>query len=565
MDIPPSSIKLPIGIADFRNLREDKRLYVDKSAFISEVLRDHAVVLLVPRPRRFGKTLNLSLLRYFLEKRDEDLSELFDDLVVWQDVEARVHFQKYPTIFMTFKDIKEGSFEDTFEAIQDLVRQVYHEHRYVLDAPELTLEQKDRYRRLLRSEGSKIMVRNALRDLTEYLYLVHQKQVVLLLDEYDTPIQQGYLRGFYDEAIDFFRNFYAAALKDNVYLFRGILTGILRVARESLFSGLNNVRVRSLLDPEYATSFGFTEAEILHITGAEQQESLRTKLKAWYDGYQFGGQVIYNPWSILCYLDTRRFDNYWVSTSSDDIIYDLLAHRGYGLSSDVERLLQGENIQKRIDEHLSLRDLDHRPDVVWSFLLFSGYLKPCGTSEEAGTQLLNLAIPNHEVRLVFLNVFRTWLSGHLGGDDHSRLLQDALLGADTETAERLLEHLMLSVSYHDVNRHQPEKFYHGLILGLLVNMEAHYVVRSNRESGYGRADVLLIPREPGHPGVVLELKSLDTRREESVDEAVKQALRQIRDRDYAAELRSAGAQPIHELAIVFDGKLVWVRTQDADV
>lgn len=278
MDNQSTSIKLPIGMADFRELREDKRLYVDKSAFISEALRDHAKILLLPRPRRFGKTLNLSLLRYFLEKRDEDLSELFDDLVVWQDVEARAHFQDYPTIFITFKDIKEGSFEDTFQAIQDLIRQVYHEHRYVLDAPELTPEQKDRYRRLLRSEGSKTMVRNALRDLTEYLYLVNQKQVVLLLDEYDTPIQQGYLRGFYDEAIDFFRNFYAAALKDNAYLFRGILTGILRVARESLFSGLNIVRVRSLLDPEYATSFGFTEEEMLHERrGTGSTESVITR------------------------------------------------------------------------------------------------------------------------------------------------------------------------------------------------------------------------------------------------------------------------------------------------
>ncbi len=564
MDVQPTDLKLPIGMADFRELRQNKRLYVDKSAFISEVLRDTAKVLLVPRPRRFGKTLNLSLLRYFLEQRDGDLSDLFRDLAVWQDPEAREHFQQYPTIFITLKDVKEGSFEDTFESIQDVIRQAYHEHRYVLDAPELTSEQKDRYRRLLRSEGSKIVVRNALRDLTEYLYLIHQKQVVLLLDEYDTPIQQAYLRGFYDEAIDFFRNFYAAALKDNVYLLRGILTGILRVARESLFSGLNNVRVRSLLDPEYATSFGFTEAETLHITGAEQQEPLRTKLKKWYDGYQFGDQVIYNPWSILCYLETRRFDNYWVSTSSDDMIYDLLARRGHGLSSEVERLLQGESIPKRIDEHLSLRDLDHRPDVVWSFLLFSGYLKPHGFSEEEGTRLVNLTIPNYEVRLVFLNVFRHWLSGHLGGDDRSRMLQDAILRADTETAERLLENLMLSVSYHDVTRHQPEKFYHGLILGLLVNLEAHYVVRSNRESGYGRADVLLIPREAERPGVVLEFKALDSQRGESAEQAMQMALSQIRDRDYAAELRAAGAQPIHELAVVFDGKRVWVRKQDAD-
>ncbi len=569
MNRQPTSIrspqgKLPLGMADFRELREDQRLYVDKSHFISEVLRDNATVLLLPRPRRFGKTLNLSLLRYFLEQREEDLSELFRDLTIWQDEEARIHFQQYPTIFITFKDIKEGSFEDTFEAMQDVIRQVYHEHRYVLDAPELTLEQKDRYQRVLRSEGSRIMVRNALRDLTEYLYIVHQKQVVLLLDEYDTPIQQGYLRGFYDDAIDFFRNFYAAALKDNAYLFCGILTGILRVARESLFSGLNNVVVRSLLDPEYATSFGFTEAETLHITGTAQQARLRTQLKQWYDGYAFGGQVIYNPWSILCYLDTCRFDNYWVSTSSDDMIYDLLARRGHGLSSEVEQLLQGESIEKRVEEHLSLRDLDHRPDAVWSFLLFSGYLKPYGASTEAGSRLLRLAIPNHEVRLVFLNVFRSWLSGHLGGEDRSRQLQDALLGADTEMAERLLEALMMSVSYHDVTRHQPEKFYHGLILGLLVNMEAQYVVRSNRESGYGRADVLLIPRAADRPGVVLELKALDTRREESVEQATQMALRQIRDRDYAAELRAAGAQPIHELAVIFDGKRVWVRQQDAD-
>ncbi len=564
MDIESLHLKPPIGFSDFRELRqaEPKRLYVDKSRFIAEVLRDDAKVLLFPRPRRFGKTLNLSMLRYFLEKYDQDLSEIFSDLVVWNDPLSRRHFQQYPTIFVTFKDIKERSFELTFEGIREVIRQVYHEHREILDSPALTAEQKDRYRLLLRSEGSEIIVRRALLDLTEYLSVTHNRQVILLIDEYDTPIQQGFLQGFYDEAVDFFRNFYAAALKDNVYLFRGVLSGILRVARESLFSGLNNLVVRSLLDPEYATSFGFTEEETLRITGAAQQTEIQDNLKYWYDGYQFGGQVIYNPWSILRYLETRRFEPYWVSTGSDDLLYERLSQRGADILPEVDALLRGETLSKRIDVNLSLRDMNRNPDIVWNFLLFSGYLKPTASHRTSNAHHIDLAIPNQEVKTAFENVFRKWISHQLQGDHLGPVLLEALTRGDAPEVEQLLSTLMQSASIHDVAR-RPENFYHGIILGILRAFTTPYEVRSNRESGYGRPDVLISPPQADWPGVVLEFKAIPNHRRDNFEPALHIALQQMREQDYAAELRAVGAQPIHEFAVVFAGKRVRVRHQEA--
>jgi hypothetical protein len=419
--------------------------------------------------------------------------------------------------------------------------------------------------------------RRSLRELSDYLARHHGRRVVILIDEYDTPIQSGYLNGFFDEVTLFFRNFFSAALKDNPSLFKGVLTGVLRVARENLFSGLNNIIVSSILhDRRYATSFGFTEAEVAGVLDrarpdgapAEQAAALPAhapprldEIRAWYDGYLFGGEVIYNPWSILNYVATGALRPYWVNTASPDLLQDLIARRGLGLSSETEALLRGEPVEARIDENIVLRDLDQQPEALWSFLLFSGYLTPRSVREELGEIIASLAIPNLEVRLAFRDLFRSWLRRGLPERRHAEGLLRALLEGDAPSLEALLERLLVTVmSYQDPAGREPEKLYHGFILGLLVQLEGEYDVRSNRESGLGRADVLVRPRAPGHPGVVLELKV--PQRGETPEQALLAAARQVRDRRYAAELVAAGAAPVHELVAVFDGKRAWVRPVD---
>ena len=552
-----------LGQSDFRMLREAGAGYVDKTAFIRELLADPAQVLLFPRPRRFGKTINLSTLAWFLEQRSEDLSHLFHDLAVWQDPTARAHFQRHPVVFVTFKDIKAHTYADALDGIRSELQRIYRKQKALLDEGAVDEYARPRFERILRGEATEEDCRRSLKDLSDHLALRHGRGVVILIDEYDTPIQSGFLHGFFDEVTLLFRNLLSAALKDNPSLFKGVLTGVLRIARENLFSGLNNVVVHSLLSDRYSAAFGFTPEEVAAIlpeaedTAAEGAARL-ADIEAWYDGYRFGGQVIYNPWSILSYLHSGRLGPHWVNTSSNDLIFDLLARRGLGLSPDMEALLSGDSIEARIDENIVLRDLDALPDAVWTFLLFSGYLKPVALRDELGARYASLAIPNLEVKVSYRDVFQSWIERGLSGRQTVDALCSALLRGDAPDLEALLERLLLTVmSFQDPPGREPEKLYHGIILGLLVQLEGRHEVRSNRESGFGRADVLVRGRAPGQPGVVLELKV--PRRGETPEQALLAAARQVRDRRYAAELVAAGASPVHELAVVFDGKRVWAR------
>ncbi|WP_437298674.1 AAA family ATPase [Sorangium sp. So ce426] len=566
-----------LGQSDFRELRRAGAGYVDKTPFLGQLLADPAQVVLFPRPRRFGKTLNLSTLAYFLEKRDEDLSPLFQDLAVWNDPAAREHFQRYPVLFLTFKDIKTLSYETTLDAIRTEVQRLYSQHQHLLKSDALRPDERRHYEHMLLGEISEEDCRGSLRELSDYLARHHGQKVAILIDEYDTPIQSGYLNGFFDEVTLFFRNFFSAALKDNPSLFKGALTGVLRVARENLFSGLNNVIVSSILsDRRYATSFGFTEAEVASVLAQARPDGVSAarpaplpdptlprveEVRAWYNGYRFGGEVIYNPWSILNCVASGALRPYWVNTASTELLQHLIARRGLGLSSETEALLRGEPVEARIDENIVLRDLDQQPEALWSFLLFSGYLTATAVREELGEVTASLAIPNLEVRVAYRDLFRSWLRRGLPERRHAEALLRALLGGDAPSLEALLERLLVTVmSYQDPAGREPEKLYHGFILGLLVQLEGDYDVRSNRESGLGRADLLVRPRAPGRPGVVLELKV--PQRGETPEQALLAAARQVRDRRYAVELVAAGAAPVHELAAVFDGKRAWVKLVD---
>ncbi len=577
---------LPIGISDFRELREPGIFYVDKTDFITQVLAAPKAVVLVPRPRRFGKTVNLSTVRYFVEKSQEDRSALFEGLAVWSSATAREHYQRYPVISLTFKDIKARKFEDALAAIRGEIRHVYEEHAYLLEKGALSPQQTRRFEQILAAEGPKSLYTGSLRELSGLLERHHGERVFILIDEYDTPIhaiQEG------DDELDlleFLRAFLSGGLKDNRHLAKGLLTGILRVAKESLFSGLNNLVVYSLLLPECAKSFGFTTAEVRDLAARAGAEAQLSDLESWYNGYRFGGEVIYNPWSVLNFLasEDKVLRPYWVQTSSDDLLRRVIFRHGLGRSGEMDTLLNGGEIQKRVDDRVALRDLGQSPEAVWSFLLFTGYLKATNVRQEDDETVASLSIPNREVQIAYRTLFRSWLEQRLGGASQVEDLLRAVLSGDGEAMERLLGRLLQSLSVHDVAGRRatkkrgegtkrradseegaeivllPEQIYHVFVVSLLLGLQPRFEVRSNRESGGGRYDVMILPRTPGQPGVVLELKVLRRGKRETVKGAMATALRQIRERDYAAELRACGAEPIHEIGVVFDGKQVHVQT-----
>jgi hypothetical protein len=555
-------LRFPIGLSDFRNLRRDGYVYVDKSALIDAVLDEGAPVLLIPRPRRFGKTLNLSMLRYFLEKSREDRAPLFAGLAIASSESARPHFQRYPVVFLTLKDVKPGSWEECLAQMGDVLAVVYGEHDELLTQGKLRPADAQLFTRILERRATRSDLVGALNHLTRLLAEHHGERVVILLDEYDSPIHAGYTKGYYDDVIAFFRDFLSGGFKDNAHLFKGVLTGILRVAKESLFSGLNNIEVLGILRSELAPYFGFTEPEVRGLVEAIGQPELLSDIRAFYNGYLFGDVAIYNPWSVLCFLGSARkaFSPYWVDTSSNDLLRELLLTGQAGVREELEALLAGGTIDKRIEENIVLRDLATNPGKVWSFLLFTGYLTPVELRFVEGECEARLAVPNTEVKIALRQMTRSWMETQVGGTNELEALLAALLRGDGPVVERHLSRMAkVNVSYFDTAGPEPERFYHGLVVGLLAGLGSGYEVRSNRESGFGRCDVMVLPRAAGQPGVVIELKRVETEVGETPDRALTAALAQIDERDYAAELRARGAAPIHRVAAVFDGKRAYVR------
>ena len=568
------TLRIPLGIDDFALLRDSGLTYVDKTRLVCDVIDLTGIqALLLPRPRRFGKSLNLSMLRCFFERTDEDRARLFEGLTVWRAGDAyRAHFQRYPVIYLNFKDVKFERFDDAWWTIREKLRDLYRGHRAVLDSGTLDELEAARFRSILDGSAPPLLYHRALQDLSEYLHRHHGERVVILIDEYDQPIHAGYTGGYVREMLEFFRAFLTAGLKSNPHLFKAVLTGILRVARESIFSGLNNLAVCSVLEPAFSTSFGFTEDEVVDLLArAGRTEALPT-VQRWYNGYIFGGHVIYNPWSVLSFLQWGGAPKpYWVSTSSNDLIRMVLERHAGRLQPELEALLAGEGIERMLDENVVLDELDQHDDVLWSLLVFSGYLKaeqrPSAPDQPPG---YHLTIPNHEVRQVYTSTFRRWMEARMrdrGG--HIDALTRALLGGDAPEVERQLQAFASNLlSYHDAGTPRPENLYQGFIIGLLAVMEPHHLVRSNRESGAGRPDVMIRPRVPGQPGVVLELKVArggDKAAGSVLEAALDEALAQLAENDYAAELRAAGAHPIHALAVAFDGKQVRVRSASAPV
>ncbi len=561
--------RLPIGFSDFATIRRQSLLYVDKSALAAEVVRSPRQVVLLPRPRRFGKTLNLTMLRAFFERGD-DAAELFEGLAVTRaGPDVLEHMGRHPVIFLTFKDVKQRDWETCLDKIAGLISAEVVRLRPALASLEMAPEERELLLTLAGRHPPLACLEGALALLSRLLHAATGEPVVILIDEYDTPIHAGFAQGYYDEVVSFTRNLLSAGFKDNPHLYRGVITGILRVAREALFSGLNNVAVHTVLSDAFADHFGFLEEEVVALAEGCGVASLMPALQDWYNGYQVGSRRVYNPWSITNALANPAdgLRPYWVNTASDEILRDLLVQSGLSVHEEIAALIRGETILRPISEDITLREVHEAPEALWSFLLFSGYLTataPAARGTE-GIPDTPLRVPNREVATVYRGLFSRWMERGLASwSDAPRQLAHALLHGDAETFESLLERLMVrALSFHDVAVRQPEAVYQAFIVGLLVQLEATHEVRSNRESGHGRYDLLVRPRAAGSPGAILELKVIQARRGETSEQALERAMAQVRDRDYAAELFAAGAAPVWCWAAVFDGKRVSTLVEQA--
>ncbi len=564
------TLRIPIGFDDFRRVREDKLEYIDKTDLIRQVIdRSGVQVLLLPRPRRFGKSMNLSMLRYWFEKSDESLAHLFQDLSIWSaGDEYRAHFQKYPVIYFNFKESKHAEFDAVMDIIKKKIESLFLRYEYLLHSDRLSEWQIRDFRSIIDRTASIALYERALLDLSTYLHTHHGERVIILIDEYDEPIHAAHVHGFSAQMLQFMRSFLGAALKSNVHLFKSVITGILRVAKENLFSGLNNVAVYSLLDKEFNTCFGFTDDEVTSLLERANRIDRLADIRAWYNGYLFGGEIIYNPWSILSYLE--REDSipkpYWLGTSSNELVHELLGTYAIKMEHVFEELLEGRSIEAFLDDNVVLGELHTNDAALWSLLVFSGYLKadPMPYDSVVGKVSYRLSIPNREVREVYSSTFQRWIKSNLTaqGGDIGKLAR-AMLSGDTDTFEDQLQRFVQNIlSYYDIAKLDPERVYHGFVLGLLAALEPEYIVRSNRESGAGRPDVMIRPRLAGKPGVLLELK-LARKGKKTPAAALREGLAQIRSKGYAADLWATGVSEVHAFAVAFDGKRVWIKSSEA--
>lgn len=554
-------MKLPIGLSDFKKLRENDYYYIDKSLFIKEILNRSSEVILLPRPRRFGKTLNMSMLRYFLEKREESLAHLFKDLAIAQDPSIMQHQGEYPVIFLTFKSCKGSTLEKCLSEIHGVLLKCYQEYKSLI-YPTLTPEEKILYDNITQEKGQSRDWENALSFLMQLLRKQTGKRVIVLLDEYDVPIHAGQEYGYYEEIVLFMKLLLGNALKDNSDLEKGVITGVLRIAKESIFSDLNNLDVLSLLRPEFDKYFGFTEEEIEKLSKDFALNKFTEVLKKWYNGYLFGNRVIYNPWSIISFLMSEdKFPRpYWINTASESLLRDIITRTEPSFQEQIETLLAGATITTPLNENIVLRDLEYSEQNIWSLLVFSGYLKPVKMIQQRLRPLYELAIPNLEVYSFYEETLQNWIQRRIGSKRLQNLLH-ALIQTDFNTFSVLLKEMVLAIlSYHDTAGDEPEKVYHAFVLGLLTHLMDSYVIRSNRESGYGRYDVLMIPHQKDAHGFIFEFKKLNHSQEKSQVEAMKNALNQIKKKQYATELRDLGVKSIWGIGVVVDKKQVWVES-----
>ena len=561
---------ISIGNQSFESIRKDDCFYIDKTSFIKEWWENKDNVTLITRPRRFGKTLNMSMLECFFSNKYKDRGDLFEGLEIWNDEKYRKLQGTYPVMFLSFAGIKGNTFELSKKQIYDKIIELYESNRFLLKSDCMSDTEKARYISFL----EKPMEEDAsfkLNELSNYLSRYYGKKVIILLDEYDTPMQEAYVNGYWEELVAFTRSLFNSTFKTNPYLERAIMTGITRVSKESIFSDLNNLEIVTTLSTKYETSFGFTEKEVFNALDEQGLPDEKEDVKKWYDGFIFGKQKdIYNPWSIINFLDKKEYNTYWADSSSNGLINNLVQKGSPCIKMMMETLLKEETIDVPINEQIVFSELDYSEDAVWSLMLASGYLKVISSDELTGDRrkavVYKLALTNFEIQLMFENMILRWFSP---AKQETNEFIRALISGDIESMNEYMNDVALNTfSSFDSgkkksNRKAPENFFHGFVLGLIVDQTENYIITSNRESGYGRYDIMLEPIDKTnekYPGIIIEFKVINPRKESSLEETVAAALKQIEDKNYDAELVKRGVKEenIHHYGFAFRGKEVLI-------
>ena len=593
--------KISIGKQDYESLITSGCFYVDKTYFIKEWWESQDDVTLITRPRRFGKTLNMSMLECFFSNKYVGRGDLFEGLSIWNDEKYRQLQGTYPVIFISFAEIKANNFKDTKNDMVSVINDVYKQHSYLLEDAILTDAERNLFRQLddyskntnVNKDISNEIIYRSVKDLAAILYRKFEKKVIILLDEYDTPMQEAYVNGFWNDMVGFIRSFFNSTLKTNPYLDRAIMTGITTaeysavrkfakqtsngsalaetISKESIFSDLNNLNVITTTNDEYCTSFGFTANEVFEALDEAGLSEKKDDVKLWYDGFTFGKHKdIYNPWSITNYLDKKEFKTYWADTSSNSLVGKLIQRGSPKIKKAMEKLLNGEYITVGIDEQIVFEQLDNDEDAIWSLLLASGYLKVDSMEicVSTGEQKYELSLTNLEVRVMFQKLIKGWF---MTGDDSSNEFISALIDGDLEAMNYYINEVTLNVfssfdvAGKDESRIRPENFYHGFVLGLMAGQRNNYIIKSNRESGFGRYDVMMIPKhstnEAGKklPAIVLEFK-VKKSSEKTLEEAVQAAHKQIEEKRYDEEILTLGIEKerIRHYGFAFEGKKVLI-------
>ena len=546
---------IPIGISDFKEFFSYNYYYIDKSFLIKDILDNRSKVTLFTRPRRFGKTLNLSMMKYFFEKTDEDNSYLFKNLNIWKAGEKYREYQgKYPIINLDFKSVEGLSWKEAYKKARIMISSEYIRHEYLLNSEILSEDEKNLYNRLksLNFEADETEYIYSIKNLCVYLERYYKQKPIILIDEYDVPLQRAYLNEYYKEAINFFRGLLQDALKTNNSLEFAVITGCLRISKESIFTGLNNLDINSILDKQYSEHFGFTQSEVDEIIKYYNIEEKKEEIKDWYDGYQFGRGDIYNPWSVLkCIKDItidseKTLEAYWVNTSGNDIVKKLIKNADEMTKNEIEILINGGTIDKALSANITYNELEENIDNIWSMLFFTGYLTYTEEKREEGavTSYYSLKIPNKELYYIYENIIKEWFKERIKHKDFSALYQNLINGNENEFKLEINKFLIKNISFYDSN----ESFYHGLLTGILGRID-DYSLYSNLESGYGRSDIILEPVDERNPAIIIELKVASEI--EQLEEKCQEALKQIENKNYDTYLKKRGFDNIIKYGIAF--------------
>lgn len=550
---------VPIGISDYKKLVEGNHYYVDKTRLIEEIW-DSGEVVLVTRPRRFGKTLNLSMLRYFFEQSSVDHQHLFKDTAIWQHVKYQALHGQFPVIFLSFRSIKGSHWQVCYDTFALIISEEFDRHRYLLSDGSLESQEKVLFQRILERTVSEAELRLSLQFLGKLLARYHQKKVVVLIDEYDVTVQSAYVHGFYEEAIEFLKVLLTAILKDNNVLEKGVLTGVLTLAKAGIFTDLNNLDVFNLTHETMADKFGFTRKEVADLLNYYGLTHSQAQIEQWYDGYTFGTtSAIFNPWSVLkCIKAQGVIDTYWANTSDNILVKKLIARATISIKSELELILHNKPVEQSIKESITFPQLDHGSDLVWSLLLFTGYLTYKTCEFKDGSKVCALIIPNQEIRHLYVQMIRELFKESVMGGQVENLLL-AITQGDTDIFSKLLQSFVLnSMSAYDLPSDEPEKSYHLFVLELLVALSDTYEVKSNRESGLGRYDIMIIPKKEHIPSIIMEFKIV--RPGETLETTAQKALDQIREKKYAQELYTKSVLSVLEYGIAFEGKKIFVKS-----